>query len=67
MLRSEIVRRQRERNPYDVAYGAADSGTKMMPAGTRDPKPDWKCSEGHENRGRWTRCLTPGCNERRST
>jgi hypothetical protein len=45
--------------------GAADSGTKMLPAGARDPKPDWRCSEGHENHGRWTRCLTPGCNERR--
>jgi hypothetical protein len=45
--------------------GAANSGTKMLPAGARDPKPDWQCSEGHENRGRWTRCLTPGCNERR--
>lgn len=45
--------------------GAADSGRKMLPAGTRDPKPSWRCSEGHDNKGWWTRCLTPRCNERR--
>lgn len=45
--------------------GAADSGRKFRPASAADPRPDWRCSQGHENRGRWLRCLTAGCNERR--
>jgi hypothetical protein len=45
--------------------GAAGSGTKFAPVGARDPKPDWRCSAGHENKGYWTRCLTKGCNEER--
>ena len=42
--------------------GGADSGKKVA---LKPPHPDWACSKGHENKGRWTRCLVPGCNERR--
>jgi len=45
--------------------GAAGSGTKFRPFKQSDPKPDWHCSNGHENKGYWTRCLTAGCNEKR--
>lgn len=31
----------------------------------REPAKDWRCQQGHTNRGYATRCLERGCNERR--
>lgn len=45
--------------------GAANSGHRFATSKQQSPKSDWRCTEGHENKGRWTRCLTPGCNEKR--
>lgn len=45
--------------------GAADSGRKFRTAQTSEPKLDWRCPNGHECKGFWTRCLTMSCNEKR--
>lgn len=50
--------------------GAADSGTRFRDGtiAATEPKPDWKCPGCRKkNKGRWTRCLTEGCNVRRPT
>lgn len=47
--------------------GAAGSGTEFR-RGTlaaQTPKADWRCSNGHDCKGAWLRCLEPGCNEKR--
>ncbi len=31
----------------------------------QDRAPDWRCDNGHDNRGAWTRCLTANCNQKR--
>ena len=46
--------------------GPADSGRKLRRASDAEPKSDWVCTKGHENRGYCTRCLTLGCNESRT-
>lgn len=46
--------------------GAGDSGSKFARAGAREPKPNWVCTQGHKNKGYWTRCMTENCNERRT-
>lgn len=45
-----------------VNGGPANSGIKLPLKEKHQP---WTCSEGHDNKGNWTRCLTPGCNEKR--
>lgn len=40
------------------------TGAGCKPAVTEIPA-DWSCSLGHQNKGRWQRCLTSGCNEKR--
>lgn len=42
-------------------------GTNAGRRTTSEPHDNWVCSDGHKNLGRWTRCLTKGCNERRPT
>jgi hypothetical protein len=46
--------------------GAADSGHRFATDAQQSPKADWTCSRGHACKGYWTRCLTLGCNEKRS-
>lgn len=47
-----------------VNGGPAASGVKLP---LKEPLSKvWNCSQGHVNKGYWTRCLTAGCNERRT-
>lgn len=45
-----------------VYGGMTRAGVKKA---LQEPRKDWKCSNGHTNRGYCTRCLTEGCNEKR--
>lgn len=42
--------------------GPANSGTKLP---KREPDGPWTCSQGHDNKAAWVRCMTSGCNEKR--
>jgi hypothetical protein len=48
--------------------GPARSGIKFTPGRLQERKSDWTCPRcGHENKGYWTNCFGPGCNERRAS
>jgi hypothetical protein len=41
--------------------GGSHAGHRIV----TEPKSPWTCSQGHANKGTWTRCMERGCNERR--
>ena len=45
-----------------VYGGMTGAGVKKT---LQEPHGSWKCSNGHENKGYCTRCMTEKCNEKR--